>query len=758
MAGARPRRRPRPLAERLESRQLLATCSTISGFVYNDANNNGKFDPGELPVANSTVELHDSTGALVATTTSAADGSYSFMTDPRISTAPQTLVRTASLPLSDTDFNQTLTIPKFDPALGTLTSVQIQSQVTIQSRVRAENLGPTVQTGVTASVHATVTLSGPGIPSGSLDPNLSIDVGPATLQPNDGSNPTTTVGGVVIVLPDFSGPDTQDFGTKTNSSIMTTTLTDAASLAAYTGTGNVSLTAAAQAVNSNTGDANVAFDFKTQAAESALSVIYTFIPNNCLMSGQYTVVEASQPSGTFLGKSTSSAGRITPPPATGNPSIPIPFTQGTDSPNNNFALLLPASIGGFVYHDVASNGVKDAVDNPIPGTKITLTGTDDLGASVSLTTTTNSSGAYGFTGLRPGKYTVTETQPNGYLQGKNSVGTVNGVTDGTLGPGTDVLSTVILAQADSGINYNFGEVLPVQLSGYVYVVRGPDDGIRRLGVEGLPGSNLKLTGTDDLGASVMLTTTAGAQGFYSFTNLRPGVYTVIETGASLPSGPGVTWQMGQSAKENVPIGKNSVISTVDLRTKDNSPNNNFSWLKTQNQDFLVGPTVTAFARYGIHSEPIRLLVTFSRPLDRASATNVSNYRLVRIGTNVVIPIRVVSYDDATRTVTLAPVSNGLNEYFDYQLTVNKNITNKVGMPLNSDSATNPQGRDTVIKFNHTAIVGETTKTGKLVFVPDMQDRLKKYFPAINKTTSKTVAKKPAGPVSLAKSAAVVKKH
>src|SRR5581483_8677065 len=82
---------------------------------------------------------------------------------------------------------------------------------------------------------------------------------------------------------------------------------------------------------------------------------------------------------------------------------------------------------------------------------VTLTGTDDLGTTVNLSQPTDSDGAYVFPNLRPGRYRVTESQPAGYPQGTDTVGTANGslvVTDQFLipvGPGVD------------GLNYNFGE-------------------------------------------------------------------------------------------------------------------------------------------------------------------------------------------------------------------------------------------------------------------------------------------------------------
>ena len=51
---------------------------TFAGTVYNDLNGNGVLDPGDPGLQGWTVELLDSSGNIVATTTSAADGTYSF--------------------------------------------------------------------------------------------------------------------------------------------------------------------------------------------------------------------------------------------------------------------------------------------------------------------------------------------------------------------------------------------------------------------------------------------------------------------------------------------------------------------------------------------------------------------------------------------------------------------------------------------------------------------------------------------------------
>jgi protocatechuate 3,4-dioxygenase beta subunit len=90
--------------------------------------------------------------------------------------------------------------------------------------------------------------------------------------------------------------------------------------------------------------------------------------------------------------------------------------------------LLAARIAGFVYEDNNNDGVFDTTENGISGVTITLSGTDDLGNSVLLTTTTTITGFYAFDTLRPGTYTISETQPSGYLDGRDTAGTLGGDT------------------------------------------------------------------------------------------------------------------------------------------------------------------------------------------------------------------------------------------------------------------------------------------------------------------------------------------
>jgi uncharacterized lipoprotein NlpE involved in copper resistance len=96
-------------------------------------------------------------------------------------------------------------------------------------------------------------------------------------------------------------------------------------------------------------------------------------------------------------------------------------------------------------------------DGPVgmAGVQVTLSGTDAQGRSVTLTVTTDGSGAYSFTGVAAGTYMLTAETMTGYSQNLASAGTVNGQVDGLGGSG--VITQIVLNGGDAGINYNFRE-------------------------------------------------------------------------------------------------------------------------------------------------------------------------------------------------------------------------------------------------------------------------------------------------------------
>jgi hypothetical protein len=126
-----------------------------------------------------------------------------------------------------------------------------------------------------------------------------------------------------------------------------------------------------------------------------------------------------------------------------------------------FAEIEPAELYGRVWRDFNHDGDINFGEVDINGVQITLSGTDDRG-SVSRTATTDGDLGYVFPDLRPGEYVIEQTQPEGFDDGRESLGEVDnpnevipvgaGVVDGN-----DKFSAVTLAPGSRGDYYNFGE-------------------------------------------------------------------------------------------------------------------------------------------------------------------------------------------------------------------------------------------------------------------------------------------------------------
>ncbi|MFO0907309.1 MAG: SdrD B-like domain-containing protein [Isosphaeraceae bacterium] len=349
--------------------------------------------------------------------------------------------------------------------------------------------------------------------------------------------------------------------------------------------------------------------------------------------------------------------------------------------NYNFGEIKPSSLSGYVYVDGNDNGIKDASEAGIPGVPVALRGTDDLGAGVNLTTLTDATGAYQFTGLRPGSYQIDESQPPAYLDGKDSVGTQGGSL------GNDSISNIPLPQDVHGINNNFGELPPAEINGFVYVDLNRN-GVKDPGEPGLPNVAIALSGVDDQGASVAQSVVTNAQGFYDFTRLRPGTYAVTEP--TQPAG----YSDGQESRNNTLIVPNStatdsitgiVLTPGAIDADDNFGEYQGGTPSDNDCDELTVPE--GVDRLGIHHQPTRFVIHFSKELDPASAENLANYHLVMVSrdgkvSRREIPLKSAVYNETAKTVTLTPAIP-LNIHYHYRLTVS-GLIDDCGNPVDGN--------------------------------------------------------------------------
>ena len=205
----------------------------------------------------------------------------------------------------------------------------------------------------------------------------------------------------------------------------------------------------------------------------------------------------------------------------------------TDTDTANVEILptggSAASLSGFTYLDLDNDGVKDADEPGIAGVEIEITN-----GTQTLTATTDLTGAYLFTELTGGTtYTITQTQPKNYFDGKDTAGTGGGTADPTAG--SNEISSVSVTTGNYYENYNFGEILPASIGGVAYIDSIDDNGTPLDNSDDFAGSDqdrqdteagragilVTLSGTNDFEETVNLTTTTDSSGRYYFGDLRP---------------------------------------------------------------------------------------------------------------------------------------------------------------------------------------------------------------------------------------------
>ncbi len=285
------------------------SCPVVSGYVYVDANDNGLFDAGETPIGGSSIALRDSTGATVATTLTSSSGYYQFNNDTSVRPPEESVTHSLSFPQTTTDWSMTRSAPRFDPAMGTLTGVDVTNSAAITSGIKAESLDGEAST-LSATVSGMVALTIPGADTVTTAP--VVEAGSFDAAAYDG-------------IADFSGPSGHDFGSHTASGAATTGVSGPA-LSQYVGTGTVEFLGVATATSHTTGGGNVLNKINTVASAQVI-LTYRYLPVVCLKAGSYKIVQTEQPPGYADGRET--AGNTTPLPNTkGSDSISITISGG----------------------------------------------------------------------------------------------------------------------------------------------------------------------------------------------------------------------------------------------------------------------------------------------------------------------------------------------------------------------------------------------------------------------------------------------
>ncbi len=269
----------------------------------------------------------------------------------------------------------------------------------------------------------------------------------------------------------------------------------------------------------------------TQSTTTDIDGNYKF---ESLLPGNYIVIE-SQPSGLLEVRDgdESDDGDATDVTFNTDNQIIVNLERAELDADNNFIEGQPGAISGYVSED--TDGGTASADQPIEGVQLTLVsdlnnnGILDAGEAVQ-TTTTNASGYYEFTNLTPGDYIVIETQPLGYTTVRDGDESDDGdATDVTFNTDDFILATIELGETDADNNF-IENVISGSISGVVAQDANGGTVSKDILLENVTISLYDDANNDGVAdvSELVTSTTTNANGAYSFTNLAPGNYIVVE--------------------------------------------------------------------------------------------------------------------------------------------------------------------------------------------------------------------------------------
>lgn len=480
----------------------VANPVSLGDLVFEDLNGNGSFDSGEPAIADATGITIDLTGD-DADTVSTTDGSYSFdnllpgtyTVAVDLPSVPAGYTATTPTALSDTyesgDVVTDLDFGFVRPAsLGDFVFDDLDGDGSFDSGepglpgVTLELSGPGVAPGTT------VTTTGTGAYSfGSLTPGLyTVTV---TGVPAGYSN---TLGGAAqsTTLQSNQTDNTLDFGYFLGASIGDEVYDDLNGDgdrdAGEPGLDNVVLTL----TGTNAGGPIVPITANTGNGGSGA---YDF---SGLEPGTYTVMTTSGIPGVMVNTE-------------GGASQTFTVASGDDIDTADFGYYTPSTLGDVVWNDLDGDGTQDPGESGIENVTVTLyTGTNVNVANIVTTDDTDGNGAYDFTGLAPGTYTV-------------AIDTADLATGAVSTTGGFVIDTIVIESGDDINSADFGVANPASIGDLVFA-DNDGNGVFSSGDANLDGATVTLTG-GNLGAGSVVDVT-GTDGIYGFDNLFPGTYTV----------------------------------------------------------------------------------------------------------------------------------------------------------------------------------------------------------------------------------------
>jgi uncharacterized repeat protein (TIGR01451 family) len=194
-----------------------------------------------------------------------------------------------------------------------------------------------------------------------------------------------------------------------------------------------------------------------------------------------------------------------------------------------------ASVGNLVWYDIDEDGIQDTSETGVSDVTVKLfDSTGNLVAS----DVTDSNGIYGFSGLDAGFYVVEfdyTSLPTGYVPTLRDAGTNSQDTVDSDGGFSGRTMPFELSAGEVENSLDLGIYVPnkkASIGNFVWY-DNDHDGIQDAGELGVPNVSVQLL--DSVG-NVVATTATDVNGFYQFTDLEPGTYSIKFVLNSLPNG------------------------------------------------------------------------------------------------------------------------------------------------------------------------------------------------------------------------------
>lgn len=349
-----------------------------------------------------------------------------------------------------------------------------------------------------------------------------------------------------------------------------------------------------------------------------------------LRPGKYSIVEI-QPSG-FLDGSVivgNVGGTSNGSTTEANKIADITLRSGQSGVQYGFCEHKPASIAGSVYEDLNNNGVQDAGEQGISGVTVSLLQADGSpvmvegngGTMVALQVTTDADGNYKFENLKAGNYQIQETQPAGYEDGIDTAGSLGGIVS------NDNIREIMLKTGQNGVNYDFGELRPISISGYVSQAN-PDGTCSHPGQPGYTGIQGVTIELYDQSGSRIATTMTAADGSFKFEGLVPGTYTIKEIQPNgFRDGMETVGNVGGTTRGQLNSNADDTISQIILTSGEQAVGYGFC----EHQDAAISGTVfhdrnnngiQETGEEGISGATVRLLDANGNPIMIQSGQNM----------------------------------------------------------------------------------------------------------------------------------------